>query len=520
LPTGNGLALVDDLELFQEVLDAARREKAKSTNPDQDRIMRTLEELGGLSVQEDALLFIGDKFILPKQFDGNVPAAIKFLQDWIKQQEQQFDYYRDFSYRPYDGAAAFQSALKKIFGNTGVGKSRWTFFGEIRPKMITVDAGVGTTMQVPWGEVTYSPLEATFQLGSTRDNEYGSIFRLSVTAPKKYAKHVQAVFDVIEAELRENSIYKGKAIDGADTPRFVDTTKVDPAKVVYSEDTLLQLDANLWSVLKYTAQLRALGQSINRKVLIEGPYGTGKSLAGVLTAQHAISHGFTFIMCRAGDDLAQALNTAKLYAPAVVWFEDIDVVAADGTAKDISKLLDSLDSIGTKGLDVVSAFTTNHVEKIQKGVMRPGRIDAVIHIGKLDASGVRRLVESVIPGNTLEDVDWDQVAAAYDEFLPAFVSEAATRAVRYSLARHGGQAGTLVTEDLVAAGVSLRPQLDLMDGAREGSGLPTADSVLKGLVHDQVAQVLNTTTVVDGDGDQVYDWELRTDPERRIRNAD
>jgi hypothetical protein len=490
-------------DLLAEVMEEAAREQAANNNPDQERILRSLEELGSLSVQEDSLIFQGDKFILPAQFAGNVDKAIRFLEEWREQQEQEWSYNRTFKYRPLDGAHAFQVALKRIFGTTGVGKTRFTFFGKILPEMRTIDIGVNKTAQVPWGEVNYSPLDAVFRLRATRDPEYGMVFHLSVEAPKKFARHIQAVFDMIEDVLANESIYRGKAINGAPDPQFVDTSRVKPEQVVYDADTLTQLDANLWAGIRYAPQLRASGQPISRKVLIEGPYGTGKSLAGVLTAQHSERAGFTFIMCRAGDDLAQALNTAKLYAPAVVWFEDIDVVASDGTAQEISKLLDTLDSINTKGLEIVAAFTTNHVSKIQKGVMRPGRIDAVVHIGELDADGMRRLVQSAIQADMLDDeIDWDLVTEAYKGFLPAFVKEAASRSVRYTIARNGGQTrGKILTEDLVRAGDSLRPQLDLMQGAKEGANVPTVDGVLGDKVLAMVAEALGRSRFVDSDGD-------------------
>ena len=144
----------------------------------------------------------------------------------------------------------------------------------------------------------------------------------------------------------------------AEEPTFLDLSKIDPNKVIYSEEVLTQLNTNLWSVLEHTDLMRSYGLPLKRAVLLEGPYGTGKTLAGTLTAKRAVENGWTFILVRPGqDDLFTALKTAQVYAPAVVWFEDIDGLAKGGTDEQISRLLDALDGAQTKGHAVVAGFT-------------------------------------------------------------------------------------------------------------------------------------------------------------------
>ena len=280
---------------------------------------------------------------------------------------------------------------------------------------------------------------------------------------------------------------KQPSITGGSEPLFLDVNKIDENKVIYSEEVMVQLNANLWSLLQHTDVMRELNLPLKRAVLLEGPYGTGKTLAGMLTAQKAQANGWTYILCRTGqDDLKDVLRTAQIYAPAVVWFEDIDTVAAGGSADDISSLLDMLDGITSKGAEVVAAFTTNFVEKIQKGVMRPGRLDAVIHIGHLDQSGFQRLIENLVPAKILGEIDYEHVANAFAGFLPAFAAEAINRAMRYSIARNGGYPDVITTDDLVDAALGLRPQLKLMEEAKEGASNTTIDDLIGELVVDKL----------------------------------
>lgn len=431
----------------------------------QEEILATLSKLGGLRVQDDSLIFEGTKFILPANMAGRVEDAVEYLQDWQEAQEETYNYGREFRYRPWDGAAAFDRAMKRVFGTGGIGKAIRTMFGSYPPEYRTIDVGHNQTTQVPWGRVGFAPLNAMFMLGSTSNRELGDVFYLDITAPKKYRAHMEAFFQVIEEELRTGSIYRGKAITAAATPVFLDTSKVDPSKVVYSDDVMRQLDANVWSAIRHADTLRAVGLPIKRQVLLYGPYGTGKTLAGMLTAQQAEQNGFTYIQVRPEDDLYGALKTAQIYAPSVVMFEDIDVIKTSHT-EGVAQLLDVLDGVTNKGVEVMALFTTNHPDRLHRGMMRPGRLDAVIELTGLDAGGIRRLVEATVPVDLRSpDLDWSAIGEAFLGLLPAFAKEAVDRAQRYAIARSGGVPQVITTTDLTAAAAGIRAQVKMMEDA-------------------------------------------------------
>jgi len=485
-----------------------RQEKGPSHQEKvRDAVLARLEELGSITIGEDDLIYEGSRIVLPKHMEGDIPGTVRFFRDYEEQQNTSFNFSRTFNYRPWDGANAFQNAMKKVFGTTGVGRSTMTMFGPTPPEFRTVALSHDETIQVPWGTVELEPLNAEFFLMGMHSREYGTVFAVSVTAPRKRRAHIEAFFQVIEDELRTNSIYKGKAFTGGTEPVFLDTESTDRDKVVYSKDVLVQLETNMWSLLRYTDKMRANGIPLKRAVLVEGPYGTGKTLAGALTAKEAVENGWTFLLCRTGkDDLNEALQTAQLYAPSVVWYEDIDIVAKGQTDEQISKLLDSLDGITNKGVEVLAGFTTNHVESIQKGVLRPGRLDAVINIGELDREGFEKLIKVTISNKLLGDIDYDKVAEAFTGFLPAFTVEAARRAVRYSISRSHGVADVIGTDDLVYAARGLRTQLELMQNAQEGVRKPALESTFTDLIRAEISR----SAILDEDGDTA--WTLGVNP--------
>lgn len=472
------LVLGERAGLLGDVIDAIHEEqqerKRKLSQEDMVRnaITALLGQLGGLTVQDDALTYQGERFIIPASYEGKpISQIIDFFVNYDKQQSQTFNYSRTMPYRPYDGAYAFMRVMKEITGTEGFGVTKWTIFGPHHPEFKSINIDHDTIVQVPWGEVSFPTYNAEFAVGAVKDAEKGVLFTLSCTAPRKYRKHIEAIFRLVEQYLNEHSIYRGKAIDGAMYPDYLNLSLVDPSKVVYSGEVLEQLAANVWAPIEYSETMRAADIPLKRAVLFAGPFGTGKSLGGLITAQRAVANDWTFIMCRTGkDDPATVLRTAELYAPAVVFIEDVDVHTEGGSHVDISRMLDMLDGITSKGVEVVAVFTTNYLERIQKGALRPGRIDAVIEISDLDEAGFKKLVSITVGEERLsEDIDWGAVAVAFQGFLPAFVVEAARRSIRYSISRNNGVPGIMGTSDLVFAADTLRPQLERMEGAKEGA---------------------------------------------------
>jgi transitional endoplasmic reticulum ATPase len=461
-----------------------------------------LSALGGNKVAEDSLHFEGTSFILPKNYEGRIDDAIEFLVQYRSQQAAKVDITRVFEYRPLDVAHAVQAALKKVFGHTGKGIAIKTMFGDIEPLFVDVPTGVDQVTQVPWNRVAFPSLNGHIDIKS-KDSPQGPVGQITVNAPRAYRSAVDGFFKAVEAELRGGSIYRGKAIvqTEADEIKFMDLSKVKREDVVYGDEVFAHLEANLWVALRNLPAMRAAGQPIKRAVLLEGPYGTGKSLAGYLTAQQAVANGVTFIFAEPGADLHLALNTAQLYAPAVVFFEDIDVLQSNDP-EDVSKLLDAFDGVGGKGKEVIAVLTTNNRDKIHKGMLRPGRLDAVIHIADLDLGGMQRLIEASFRGSDVKllDIDYEAVFEACEGYLPAFVREVATRALRYAMVRVNGMPNELTTDDLLKAAHGLREQYSLMIGAHEIQQTATLEAAL----HNVIAETLEKAVALDADGDQNY----------------
>lgn len=522
--TGNGVAVVgrpnftdrdvdDVIEGIQVEAEGAKK-KTKEEKA-RDAIMALLKRLGSMTVKDDSIKFEGSQWVIPATYAGHDGwhRMMQFLQDHHDQQRQPFEYNRTMSYRPHDGAYAFMQVMKELTGTEGFGTSSFSFFfGVQHPQMIDIDIDYGVTAQVPWGQISFPMFEATFTLGQRKDKEKGLLFHLECEAPKQYRQPIEAIFALIQEFLKEHSIYRGKAVTGAETPEFVRFDERELAKIVYSEEVFEQLEANVWVPIMYAEDMRREQLSLKRAVVFSGSYGTGKTSGGRLTMKKAVDHGWTAIVCRPGkDDPADVLRTAQLYAPCVVVIEDVDVYTnpENQDAMSISEMLDMLDGITNKGVEIITLFTTNHPDKIHKGVLRPGRIDAFIEIEELDQAGFQRVVENTLGTRLADDIDWALVEESFKGFFPAFAVEAASRAQRFTMAKMKGKPGVVTTAHLQRAAKSLRPQLDRMAGAKEDP----ARVRMEDLMEDVVVDVLSRTRIYD-DIDQNFVVADREDAEK------
>lgn len=452
-------------------------------------------------------------FVVPQNTSYEEAGLI--FQRKHEEMKQPFQFQRVFNYRPDDGAHAAAIVLTRMFGVT-IGKTIHTMFGSTPPMYRTIEVGLNQTEEVPWELIAIPALPgAEIYLGSTQ-NEYGPVFAVSVTSPKLHKAVIETLMNAISAELRDNSIYRGKALLGANALKFMDVGSFDPSQIVFSDFVARTLEAGLWSVLEHEDSLTQANIPLRRSVLLYGDYGTGKSSVGWMTAQKAVKAGWTFLSAKAGrDNLKDTLQTAALYEPAVVLVEDIDAHTPNVENKHaIAELLDLLDGVAAKARRLVVIMTTNHIEDVPAGMLRPGRLDFAVEIAGLDRNGAERLFRAVVPARLLGDVDFDKVYEAMSldgrDFLPAWVRSVADRASSFAIVRDGGVNFQLTTDDLVDAARSLHPQLRLMLDAAEGRSTPTLDEAFADAV--QVAARKGITGIaVDRDTDSGYFAELVED---------
>ena len=474
----------------------ASKAVAHRQNEIDQQVLRALADLGGKRTKDDDITFEGKAFVFPAQYRGDLPGIQNFINRYINDQMEETYVIKTFEYRPMDGAHATYQMLKKYFGFAQT-KAKQGMFGKTPPSEINIAVGYVDGklqhMSVPWGDMVLPLVGATMSMNVESTHDRGSLFQLHTRVRKVFKEEVEGFYKAVEDYLQEHSIYRGHAVNGE--MEFFDTERVDPSQFVYTQQVWRDAETHIFSPMRDRLILDRQGFDPKRVVLLEGPFGTGKSGLGRTAAKVAVANGWTALICRPGeDDPFQIMQTARLYLPiegretggCMVFMEDIDVISAN--KRDplyTSKLLDAFDGFETKGRPFVLIMTTNHADEITQGMTRPGRIHAIISIGAMDRAGVEKLCQTVIGDHLAPDVDFDAVYAATTDYMPAFVREGIERSLRYTISRTHA-VGEIATVDLVEAMNSLRPQFNLhMAAIDRPDRLPALDQLLRQAISEE-----------------------------------
>ncbi|MEE1102233.1 MAG: ATP-dependent zinc metalloprotease FtsH [Agathobacter sp.] len=227
------------------------------------------------------------------------------------------------------------------------------------------------------------------------------------------------------------------------------TTKFDNVAGLREEkEELEEVVDFLKSPRKYTK----LGARIPKGLLLVGPPGTGKTLLAKAVAGEA---GVPFFSISGSDFVEMFVGVgasrvrdlfedAKKNAPCIVFIDEIDAVARrrgtgmggghDEREQTLNQMLVEMDGFGVnEGIIVMAA--TNRVDILDPAIMRPGRFDRKVVVGRPDVGGREEILEVHARKKPLaEDVDLKQIAQTTAGFTGAdlenLLNEAAIRAAR------------------------------------------------------------------------------------------
>ncbi len=180
--------------------------------------------------------------------------------------------------------------------------------------------------------------------------------------------------------------------------------------------------------LKMPQRYIRVGARIPKGVLLEGPPGTGKTLLAKAVAGEA---GVPFFSISGSDFVEMFVGVgasrvrdlfadAKRNHPCIVFIDEIDAVARrrgsgmggghDEREQTLNQLLVEMDGFGiNEGLIVMAA--TNRVDILDPAILRPGRFDRKILVGRPDVKGREEILQVHAKDKPLaEDVDLKQVA--------------------------------------------------------------------------------------------------------------
>ena len=216
----------------------------------------------------------------------------------------------------------------------------------------------------------------------------------------------------------------------------------DPAKrVKFSDVAGLQEEKEeleeIVDFLRAPKKYTQLGARIPKGVLLVGPPGTGKTLLAKAIAGEA---GVPFFSISGSDFVEMFVGVgasrvrdlfeeAKKNAPCIIFIDEIDAVARrrgtgmggghDEREQTLNQMLVEMDGFGVnEGIIVMAA--TNRVDILDPAIMRPGRFDRKVVVGRPDVRGREEILGVHAKNKPLgDDVDLKQIAQTTAGFTGA-----------------------------------------------------------------------------------------------------
>ena len=425
-----------------------------------------------------------DKLDTPIQHEGRaitlpgdpgkmpIDKAIEALKRRLDADSQMVKVHEIIDAYPLDALVAFVKAMTKLYGWASP-VSTPSFFGLQPPHILSVKTGHRDedVVQCPFGGFKLPGVDEQIQV-TFINNPKGDGSQVLVIYGQIKQKDKHMVLELATETrriVREESIYKGKAIqlavneDGIlvldNPPVFMDTSKVSEGDLIFNENTAHQIDTNILVPMKRTAECRKHKIPLKRGILLEGPFGTGKSLTAAMAAKVAEENGWTFILLDRVQGLNTALQFANRYAPAVVFAEDIDRIASerDDATND---LINTIDGVVSKRTEIMTILTTNHAEKLNPVILRPGRLDAVISLRAPDAETVMKLIRFYAGKLIPDGIDLTDSSKELEGQIPASIRECVERAKLGMIGRGDNKLSDL---DILISGQTMKNHLALLN---------------------------------------------------------
>ena len=266
-----------------------------------------------------------------------------------------------------------------------------------------------------------------------------------------------------------------------------DGKKVTFADVAGAEEEKEELQ-EVVDFLKDPEKFTQIGARIPHGMLLVGPPGTGKTLlaravAGEADVQFLSISGSDFVEMYVGVGASRVrdlFEQAKKIAPAIIFIDEIDAVGRkrgsglggghDEKEQTLNQLLVEMDGFSrTEGIIVLAA--TNRPDILDPALLRPGRFDRQIHVGRPDVKGREEILKVHAKGKKLDaSVNLKTVARSTSGFTGADLSnllnEAAIMAAR-------DNRPVLTMEDLnealmkITAGPAKRSRVQIRKDLRE-----------------------------------------------------
>lgn len=263
-----------------------------------------------------------------------------------------------------------------------------------------------------------------------------------------FAKHF---LRTIEAQGKSSRYYRNKAVSFEssggfrgmqETMRVHKLPAVSRNDVVLSKATMAQLDTHIFDFVKCREELKRLGHSGRKGILLHGHPGTGKTHVVQHIVANLSEHTSVLVTAEQMLDMEEYFTLARVLQPCIIVIEDVDLV---GRSRDdisgqkaetrLNRLLNEMDGLGEDS-DIIIIMTTNRVNSLEGALAaRAGRVDVVLEIPLPDVDCRERLIERYGHGLNFQGEALAEAVARSEGGSAAYLKEMVRRLAQRSILR-------------------------------------------------------------------------------------
>lgn len=318
--------------------------------------------------------------------------------------------------------------------------------------------------QVDYEKSEYFP-EESFWVIHHRESQERYIFRVRNVYQMTFIEVAASTNDLAQSFLdtiinlaNEHSVYRNKVFElrfepsgqeyGTDHEQafqvhFLKRQGIDDDEIILEDEVRSLIERNVIDFHRRRDRLVALGVPRKRGLLLYGPPGNGKTytckyLAGCLEDATTIFAAGTALV-----QIRTIFNVARLFQPALIVLEDIDLVYSDRQinpySPQLGSLMDELDGAADAD-NLIVMLTTNSIERVESAIKdRPGRVSQCIEVPN-PGSKLRKLyLKSLLDEFQDEKLDYEELVKLTDGASHAFIKEFVYRSIQIASARDASE---------------------------------------------------------------------------------
>jgi hypothetical protein len=331
-----------------------------------------------------------------------------------------------------DGVYQLYRSIEEIIGVSTVKEQKTSPSSGNQPvNTIDVTLANGVRKKIPYGEISLPDMGEDAKI-DIRYHLDSKTLHVQGTCQFRFNALIDQIIDRTIYLLNHDSIYKNQAFEINEAnnngqPEIIDLSNIDKEVMILSDETEYALSP-LKARIMHPHKCLQNGIPLKFGCILEGPYGTGKTLLAFKLAKEAIRNNWSFIYLKSPKLLADTLRMSKTLDKngngIIVFVEDIDQVTRGDRNAALQDILNTLDGGDTKNMNVISLFTTNHINLIEPTFLRGKRIGSIISMGFLNAKTAEKYINHFCQGIEL-DGDFAPIYEMIEknDIAPAFMAE-------------------------------------------------------------------------------------------------